>query len=307
MTNGSFGDGDPIIAVVGAGSWGTAFANALAHKGLKVMLWARRQQLAEEILTKHLNPDYLPGIYLSPRLRATSEIEAAVERAHVVVMAIPTKAFRDVLQSAAKHIRPRAPIVSLAKGLELESLKRMSQVMAEEIEASGPSGPRGPERIAVLSGPNLAKEIAMGQPAASVIACEDLSTADMLQELFMTPIFRTYSDHDIVGVEIGGILKNVIAIAAGIADGVGFGANTKATVITRGLAEMKRLGVRLGADPLTFSGLAGVGDLICTCMSPLSRNNQVGSALGQGRKIDEILAGMRQVAEGVNASKAVKE
>lgn len=291
---------DSKIAVVGAGSWGTAFANAMAHKGLKITLWARRPELADAIQSSHSNSDYLPGFFLSPRLRATADLGEAVDGAGVIVMAVPSHGFRQVVREVSYASSGVAPIVSLTKGLEVESLNRMSQVIAEEVPASWP------ERIAVLSGPNLAKEIAAGQPAASVVACDHSSVADQLQEIFMTPLLRIYSDHDIVGVEMAGIVKNVIAIATGIAVGQGFGDNTKATVITRGLAEMTRLGVAVGADPQTFSGLAGVGDLICTCMSSLSRNHHVGLELGKGRKIDEILGEMRQVAEGVKSSKAVK-
>lgn len=215
-------------------------------------------------------------------------------------MAVPSHGFREVVAAAARFAESSAPFISLAKGLEPDSLKRMSEVIAEEVPASWP------ERIGVLSGPNLAKEIALAQPAAAVIACSQGGVADRLQEFFMTPIFRTYSANDVIGVEVGGVVKNVIAIATGIAEGVGFGDNTKSTVVTRGLAEMTRLGVKLGADAMTFSGLAGVGDLICTCMSGLSRNHHVGVELGKGRKIDEILAGMSQVAEGVKSSKAVR-
>lgn len=292
---------DPIVAVVGAGSWGTAFANAAAHKGLKVTIWARRPEIAESIQGKHENPDYLPGAFLSPRLRATSDLERAVGEADIVVMAVPSHGFRLIVREVSFYSSGMAPIVSLTKGLELETLNRMSQVIAEEVPASWP------ERIAVLSGPNLAKEVAAAQPAASVIACGHAGVADRLQEIFTTAVFRVYSDPDIIGVEMGGVVKNVIAISVGMAEGLGFGDNTKASLITRGLAEMKRLGVAVGADPLTFSGLAGVGDLICTCMSPLSRNHRVGVELGRGRKIDEILGEMHQVAEGVKSSKAVHE
>lgn len=271
----------------------------MSHKGLRVTIWSRRADLAESITSVHENPDYLPGIFLSPRLRATADPEAAVHRAGIIVMAVPSHCFRSVLTSVARYLEPHAPIISLAKGLEVDSHRRMSEVIAEEVPAAWP------ERIAVLSGPNLAKEIALGYPAASVVACAHGGVADRLQETLMTPVFRTYSDSDVVGVETGGVVKNVIAIAAGIAEGLGFGDNTRATVITRGLAEMTRLGVKLGADPLTFSGLAGVGDLICTCMSKLSRNHHVGFELGSGREIDEILGEMRQVAEGVKSSKAV--
>lgn len=290
-----------LVAVVGGGSWGTAFANALGHKGLKVMLWSRRPELAEAIHSRHENDEYLPGIFLSPRIRATSDLSNAVRDASVVVMAVPSHGFRDVVRQVGKHAEPSAPIVSLAKGLELETLARMSEVIAQEVPASWP------RRIAALSGPNLAKEIASGFPAGAVVASASERTASELQSLFMSPIFRTYADTDIIGVELAGVVKNVLAIATGIAEGIGFGDNSRATVITRGLAEMTHLGVRLGANPLTFSGLAGVGDLICTCMSKLSRNHHVGFELGMGRNVDEILSEMKQVAEGVRSSKAVRQ
>ncbi|MGI8426877.1 MAG: NAD(P)H-dependent glycerol-3-phosphate dehydrogenase [Actinomycetota bacterium] len=292
---------DGKIAVVGSGSWGTALANALSHKGLKVTIWSRRSMLAESIQQKHENSEYLPGVFLSPRLRATADLEAAIEGAEVIVMAVPAQGFRDTLRAVARFAEADAPIVSLAKGLEAETLCRMSEVIAQEIPASWP------KRICALSGPNLAKEIALGHPAASVIACADTEIADELQALFMTPVFRTYSDSDVVGVELGGAIKNVIAIATGISEGCGFGDNARATVMTRGLAEMTRLGVSLGADRRTFAGLAGVGDLICTCISGLSRNHHVGVELGRGAAMDSILKGMKEIAEGVESSKAVKE
>jgi len=289
------------IAVVGSGSWGTAFANALSLKGLRVTLWARREELAAKIHETHENSDYLPGITLSPRLRATSDLKEAVRGASVVVMGVPSQGFREVLREAAQFTEPSVPIVSLVKGLELPTFSRMSEVIAQEIPAAWP------KRVVVLSGPNLAKEIAGGYPAAAVVACADIDVADQLQELFMSPTFRTYSISDVAGAEIGGVVKNVIAIGTGIAEGLQLGDNTKALVITRGLAEMTRLGVTFGADPMTFAGLAGVGDIICTCTSGLSRNHRVGLELGKGRMIDEILADMKQVAEGVKASKAVHE
>jgi len=287
------------VAVVGGGSWGTAFANTLALKGLKVILWCRRQDLADSISNDHLNSDYLPGTFLSPRLRATSDLQEALEEASVAVMAVPSQGFREVVRDVGSLISEAVPIVSLAKGLEQETLFRMSEVAVQEV-------PSAEGRVASLSGPNLAKEIAEGYPAAAVIASSQSSVSDHLQELFMSPTFRTYANDDIIGVEFAGVVKNVIAIATGIGEGLGFGDNTRAMVITRGLSEMTRLGVSLGADPLTFSGLAGVGDLICTCMSTLSRNHHVGLELGKGRPIDEILDGMSQVAEGVRSSKAVK-
>lgn len=289
------------IAVVGSGSWGTAFANALALKGLKVTLWARREELAVKIHETHENSDYLPGIFLSPRLRATSDLKRAVEGASVVVMGVPSQGFRDVLREAARYTEPSAPIVSLVKGLELATLSRMSEVIAQEIPAAWP------QRVVVLSGPNLAKEIARGFPAAAVVACADIDVADRLQGFFMSPTFRTYSISDVAGAEIGGVVKNVIAIGTGMVEGLQFGDNTRALVVTRGLAEMTRLGVTFGADPMTFAGLAGVGDMICTCMSGLSRNHHVGLELGKGRTIEEILGDMKQVAEGVKSSKAVHE
>lgn len=292
---------DQKIAVVGSGSWGTAFANALSHKGLKVTIWSRRQDLAGSIHDRHENTEYLPGVFLSPRLRATSDLEAAVTGAGVVVLAVPSHGFRKLVAAVAPLVSSDVPFVSLAKGLEPGTLCRMSEVIAQEVPASWP------KRIAAVSGPNLAKEIALGYPAASVVACPDAAVADQLQELFMSPVFRTYSDADIVGVELGGAVKNVIGIATGIAEGAGFGDNAKASVMTRGLAEMTRLGLSCGADRLTFSGLAGIGDLVCTCMSRLSRNHYVGVNLGKGSKIEEITAGMKEIAEGVESSRAIKE
>lgn len=289
------------IAVVGSGSWGTAFANVLALKGLKVTLWARREELAAKIHETHENSDYLPGVVLSPRLRATSDLKRAVEGASVVVMGVPSQSFREILREAAPYTEPSAPIVSLVKGLELATMSRMSEVVTQEIPASWP------QRVVVLSGPNLANEIARGFPAAAVVACADIDVADRLQDLFMSPTFRTYSISDVAGAEIGGVVKNVIAIGTGMVEGLQLGDNTKALVITRGLAEMTRLGVTFGADPMTFAGLAGVGDMICTCMSGLSRNHRVGLELGRGRKIDEILSELHQVAEGVKSSKAVHD
>lgn len=288
------------IAVVGSGSWGTAFANALSHKGLKVTLWSRRQDLAISIHEKHENSAYLPGVFLSPRLRATHNLEAAIDGAGVVVVAVPSHGFRRTLVSLAPLLSARTPVVSLTKGLEPGTLCRMSEVIAQEVPAAWPS------RVAAVSGPNLAKEIALGYPAASVVASADPALADQLQELFLSPVFRTYSDSDIIGVELGGAVKNVIGIATGIAEGCGFGDNAKASVMTRGLVEMTRLGLSCGADRLTFSGLAGVGDLICTCMSRLSRNHTVGVRLGEGVKIEKITAGMSEVAEGIESSRAVK-
>jgi glycerol-3-phosphate dehydrogenase (NAD(P)+) len=288
----------PGVAVVGAGSWGTSFACIPAHIGGDVVLWARRQELADTITTEHHNPDYLDGIELPPSLTATHDMERAVSTADVVVVAVPSHAFRDVFVDVAPHIGKDTVVVSLTKGIEQDSLMRMSEIVREVGDL-----PEG--RVAVVSGPNLAKEIAMRQPSASVVACVDERQAEMLREVFMAPYFRVYVNPDVVGVELGGAFKNVIALAAGMGDGMGFGDNSKATLITRGLAELARLGKQMGGNPLTFAGLAGMGDLIATCTSPLSRNRHVGEELGKGRTIEEIVEETRMVAEGIKTSRAV--
>jgi glycerol-3-phosphate dehydrogenase (NAD(P)+) len=284
------------VAVIGAGSWGTTVAS-LTSANTPTVLWAREPDLVSSVNVAHANPRYLPGFVLPDTLRATSDIEEAVRDADVVVMGVPSHGFRDVLQRAAPHIRPWVPVVSLSKGLEAGSLKRMSEVVHDEL----PGHP-----VAVLTGPNLSKEIMAGQPAASVVAVADAIIAAELQRIFATPRLRIYTNADLVGCELAGVVKNVIAIAAGMVEGMGFGDNSRATVITRGLAEMSRLGVSLGGDPLTFSGLAGMGDLIATCSSRQSRNNMVGNELGKGRSIAEILGEMSMVAEGVKSSPSVQ-
>jgi glycerol-3-phosphate dehydrogenase (NAD(P)+) len=283
------------VAVIGAGSWGTTVA-ALAATNAPTLLWARRADLAEQITAGHVNPDYLPTFSLPDALRATADLAEACDEADVVVMAVPSHGFRAILREAAPFIRAWVPVVSLAKGLEQRSLRRMSEVVNDEL----PGHP-----VAVLTGPNLAKEILAGQPAASVVAIDDEIIAAELQRIFGTMRLRVYTNPDIVGCEVAGVVKNVIAIASGMAEGMGFGDNTRATLITRGLAEMSRLGVALGGNPLTFSGLAGTGDLIATCSSRQSRNNMVGFELGQGRKIDEIVNEMKMVAEGVKSCPSV--
>jgi glycerol-3-phosphate dehydrogenase (NAD(P)+) len=291
---------DLKVAVVGAGSWGTAFATIPARNGVDTVLWARRQDLADAISSRHECPDYLPGIALPESLRATHDMEEALSGARIVMMAIPSHAFREVLKEAAPHVSSDASMLSLTKGLEQGSQKRMSELMQQEIDLP-------PWAFGTLTGPNLAKEIASGQPAAAVIGCEDEEGAEMMQRAFMSPAFRVYTNTDVVGCELGGSIKNVIAIASGIGDGMGFGDNSKAALITRGFAEMARLGVALGGKALTFAGLAGMGDLIATCTSVLSRNRHVGEQLGKGRKIDEIIAEMNMVAEGVKTSQVVVE
>jgi glycerol-3-phosphate dehydrogenase (NAD(P)+) len=286
---------DIRLAVIGAGSWGTTVA-ALAAVNTPTMLWARRPELADQITRSHVNPDYLAAFTLPEPLVATASLEEAVSGADVVVMAVPSHGFRDVAALAAPYIRPWVPVVSLSKGLERSTLKRMSEVVADEM----PGHP-----VAVLTGPNLAKEIMSGQPAAAVVAIDDPTIAHELQRIFSRPNMRVYTNADVVGSEVAGVVKNVIAIAAGMAEGMGFGDNTRATLITRGLAEMSRLGVAMGGDPMTFAGLAGMGDLIATCSSRQSRNNSVGLALGQGQTIEEVLAATNQVAEGVKSSPSV--
>jgi glycerol-3-phosphate dehydrogenase (NAD(P)+) len=289
---------DPRVTVVGAGSWGTAFATIPAEKGVETTLWARRAEVADDINARHGNPDYLPDFELPASLSATHDVQKAVEGADVVAMAVPSHAFREVFRQVTPHLGDGAPVVSLTKGIEQESLRRMTEVMAEEADLPA-------TRLAVVSGPNLAKEVMRRMPSASVVASADEETGERLQALFMAPFFRVYTNPDVVGCELSGAMKNVIAIAAGIADGMGFGDNSRASLITRGLAEVARLGVKMGAEPMTFAGLAGMGDLVATCISKLSRNRGVGEELGRGRSLDDIVGQTRMVAEGVRTSRAV--
>ncbi|MFM1751584.1 MAG: NAD(P)H-dependent glycerol-3-phosphate dehydrogenase [Actinomycetota bacterium] len=283
------------VAVIGAGSWGTTVAS-LAAANASTVLWARRAALAEQMSRTRCNPDYLSSFTLPDELEITGDLSLAVRSADVVVMGVPSHGFREVVSEVAYHIRPWVPVVSLAKGLERSSLKRMSQVIADEI----PGHP-----VAVLTGPNLAREIMEGQPAAAVVAIDDSVIANELQRIFNRPTLRVYTNPDVVGCEVSGVVKNVIAIGSGMAAGMGFGDNTRATLITRGLAEMTRLGMAMGSDGFTFAGLAGMGDLIATCSSEQSRNNMVGRRLGQGESIADIMASMTMVAEGVKSSPAV--
>lgn len=287
------------VAVIGAGSWGTAFSIVLADAGNDVTVWARRPELATAISKEHENADYLPGITLPDNIDATADIAQAMEGAEVVVFATPSQTFRDNLGGWAPLVPSDAVMVSLMKGVELGTLKRMSEVIAEVTGA-------GPERIAVISGPNLAKEIARREPAASVVACADESVARWLQQLCHGPAFRPYTSVDVVGCEVGGAYKNVIGLAVGMAVGLGFGDNTTASLITRGLAETARLATALGANPLTLMGLAGLGDLVATCSSPLSRNRTFGEKIGQGMSVEEIYASTRQVAEGAKSCSSLK-
>jgi glycerol-3-phosphate dehydrogenase (NAD(P)+) len=288
---------DIRVSVIGSGSWGTTVAALAAHNAPTV-LWSRRASLADQIDQDHENGDYLPGFRLPTQLRATADLEEAVRGADLLVMGVPSLGFRSALEAVRPFLRPWVPVISLAKGLELDTKLRMSQVVEEVL----PGHPVG-----VLTGPNLAKEILAGHAAASVVAMDDANVARAVQRVFQAHLFRVYTNEDIVGCELGGVLKNVIAIASGMADGLGAGDNTRSAVITRGLSEVTRLGVAMGGQPLTFSGLAGMGDLVATCISPQSRNRHVGECLGKGQTIEEIIDAMNMVAEGVKTSKVVME
>jgi glycerol-3-phosphate dehydrogenase (NAD(P)+) len=288
------------VAVFGAGSWGTAFSLVLADAGNEVVLWARRPALAETINATHENPEYLSGIALPAAITATHDPADALRGAELVVLAVPSQSLRSNLTAWAPALPADAPVVSLMKGIEVGTVKRMSEVIAEVAAVD-------PERIAVLSGPNLSREIAERQPAASVIACVDQQVAERIQAICLSPAFRPYTNTDVIGCELAGATKNVIALAVGMAVGLGFGDNATASVITRGLAETSRLGAALGADPYTFAGLAGLGDLVATCSSPLSRNRSFGERLGRGQSVDQVVASTRQVAEGVKSCESVRD
>ncbi|WP_199853961.1 NAD(P)H-dependent glycerol-3-phosphate dehydrogenase [Plantactinospora sp. BB1] len=286
------------MAVFGAGSWGTAFAMILADAGCRVTLWGRRPDLVDAVNRTRTNPDYFPGIPLPAGITATADPAEAADGAEFVVFAVPSQTLRANLTAWAPLIPPESVLVSLIKGVELGTAKLMSQVVGEVTGA-------GPDRIAVVSGPNLAPEIVRRQPAASVVACRDETVARRLQAACHTGYYRPYTNTDVVGCEIGGAVKNVIGLAVGIAGGLGLGDNTRASLITRGLAETTRLGLAMGADPLTFAGLAGMGDLVATCSSPLSRNQTFGTNLGRGMTVAETVAATRQTAEGVTSCESV--
>ena len=286
------------VAVMGAGSWGTAFATVLADAGCSVALWSHHAEQAAAINRERVNSAFFPDLVLPEAIQAYADAEQAMAGARFVVLAIPSQAMRENL--ARWSIPEDAALVSLAKGIELGTGLRMSQLVAQVTGI-------GDDRIAVVSGPNLAREIAEGQPAATVVACTSLETAEALQAACHTARFRAYTNTDVIGVELGGATKNVIALAVGMAIGFGLGDNTTASVITRGLAETIRLGVELGAEPYTFSGLAGLGDLVATCSSPLSRNRTFGEGLGRGRTVAEIAASTRQVAEGVKSCSSIRQ
>ena len=282
------------VAVFGAGSWGTAFSIVLADAGNEVTIWGRRPEVCDDINARHENSDYHPGIELPPTISATHDPEKAVAGAEFVVLSVPSQTLRSHLVEWAPILPEDAVLVSLMKGVELGTVKRMSEVIAEVTGA-------GADRIGVVTGPNLAGEIARREPAASVVACPDELVAKRLQDLCHSRAFRPYTSTDVVGCEVGGAYKNVVGLCVGIAVGLGFGDNTTASLITRGLAETARLAVALGADPLTLMGLAGLGDLVATCSSPLSRNRTFGEKLGQGMTTEQIVASTRQVAEGAKS------
>ncbi len=287
--------------MLGAGSWGTTFAKVLVDAGNDVTLWARREDLAARINDTHRNEDYLPGVELPEGVVATHDAEAAVHDADLVAFAIPSQSLRENLAVWAPYLPGEASLVSLMKGVELGTTRRMSEVIAEV--SGAPT-----ERIVVVSGPNLAREIALRQPTATVVACTDEARAVAVQQACSTAYFRPYSNTDVVGCELGGAVKNVIALACGIGQGLGFGDNSLASIITRGLAETARLGERLGADPLTFAGLAGLGDLVATCNSPLSRNRTFGERLGRGESVEQAQEATHgQVAEGVKSCRSLLE
>jgi len=284
--------------VFGTGSWGTAYAAILADAGARVRMWGRRPELVQALNAERRNMDYLPDLVLPEAVSATTDPVEALEDSALVVLAVPSQVLRVNLARWSRLLPAEVPIVSLMKGVELGTTKRMSEVIAEVTGI-------GPERIVAVSGPNLSREIAAKQPAASVVACVDEGTAQRVAEASATGYFRPYTNTDVIGTELGGAVKNVVALAVGMAEGMGMGDNSKATIITRGLAETTRLGVALGADPATFAGLAGVGDLIATCMSPLSRNRTFGVNLGRGMSVQDVVALSRQTAEGVMSCESI--
>ncbi len=285
-------------AVIGAGSWGTAFARRLCRSGYTTTLWARRPELAESVGRTRENPDYLPGVLLPSELLVTSDLREAVIKAEVVFLAVPSFAMREIAERVASHLPTEVPIVHLAKGLEQETGRRMSEVLTEAL-------PKHP--VFALSGPSHAEEVSLDMPTALVLAGEDLRVGEELQRVLMSECLRVYLSDDVVGVEYCGVVKNVIAIGTGISDGLGYGDNTRAALITRGLAEMSRFGLAVGARPETFYGLAGLGDLVVTATSVHSRNRRVGYQIGQGKQLREVLASMQMVAEGVFSVVALRK
>ncbi|MBW2466784.1 MAG: NAD(P)-dependent glycerol-3-phosphate dehydrogenase [Deltaproteobacteria bacterium] len=288
-------------AVIGAGSWGTALAKLLSDKGCRITLWAHRREQVEEILSERENLTYLPGFKLYENITATADIREAVSGQPVVVMVVPSHGYRDVFRLLLPYLSSGTHVISAVKGIENDTLMTMDQVMEDEL--SRLESP--PElHLGVLAGPSFAKEVAAGVPTAVSVAAKTKEEAVFFQEFFNAPLFRVYACTDLIGLELGGALKNIVAIAAGISDGLGYGTNTRAALITRGLAEISRLGIAMGADPITFSGLSGLGDLVLTCTGDLSRNRSVGLKLGQGKNLSTILSEMNMVAEGVMTTRS---
>lgn len=289
------------ITLFGAGSWGTALAVHLAAEGRDITLWARRDEAVEQMRRTRHNPTYLPDIEIPPSVRITSNLERAAGATALWAVAVPSQNMRSLAARLAPHVRPGVTVVSLAKGIENETLQTMSQVLAEELPAVSS------QKIGVLSGPSHAEEVAEGRPTTVVAAAPTEPRAEWIQDAFMTERLRVYVNTDVIGVEIGGSAKNVLAIAAGISDGVGYGDNAKAALVTRGLAEIRRLGLVMGAAPETFAGLAGIGDLVVTCMSAHSRNRYLGEQIGKGKTLDEIQGEMSMVAEGVRTTQSLHD
>ena len=289
------------VSVIGAGSWGTAIAFVLAENGHDCLLWARRAEQSAEITNEHKNSAYLPAVTLPKNLKATSSLKEATLHGDIIIIAVPTKAIRGVCAEINGMLSEKKLFVHVSKGIEPDSLKRISEMMEEEISSSNLKA------VVALSGPSHAEEVVYRHPTTVAVASADLRAAEEVQDLFMNNYFRVYTNPDIVGVEIGAALKNVIALAAGITDGLGYGDNAKAALITRGLAEITRLGAKMGANPLTFSGLTGLGDLIVTCTSVHSRNWKAGNMLGKGKSLEEVISGMGMVIEGVRTAKAAHQ
>ncbi|MDQ2716737.1 MAG: NAD(P)-dependent glycerol-3-phosphate dehydrogenase [Chloroflexota bacterium] len=285
------------VAIIGSGAWGTTLALLLANKGVETKLWEHQPERAEEMQQQRENRLFLPGFPFPAALRVTSDIAQAVKHTSMLILVTPSQRMRENIRLLAPYVDRETVLVSASKGIEIDTLKRMTEIIADELPGAGP-------RIAAISGPNLAREIAEGKPTAAVVAAHEESVALGVQDTLTTSSFRVYTAHDIVGIELGGALKNIIAIGAGINDGIGYGENAKAAFMTRGLAEIARLGIAAGAHPLTFAGLAGIGDLMATCGSTLSRNHQLGRRLAAGEKLPDILASTRSVAEGVSTTRA---
>jgi glycerol-3-phosphate dehydrogenase (NAD(P)+) len=287
------------VGVVGAGSWGTALANLLATKGYAVDWWVFESDLCRQLEETRENTIFLPGVKLSENLRPTNDLARVVAQKDLVLVVVPSHVMRQVTSQMAGHIEPHAILVSASKGIENDTLLTMSGVINQTLTGVGN------DRLAVLSGPSFAREVAQGLPTVVTVASKTVECAQKVQHVFVTPGFRVYTHDDLLGVELGGSVKNVIAIAAGMVDGMGLGLNTRAALITRGMTEMRRLGLAMGAHPRTFTGLAGIGDLVLTCTGDLSRNHTVGKKIGQGMKLKDVLADMRMVAEGVKTARSV--